>query len=334
MLRASGEEAPVHDTTSTITLTPASFHAGVAAALDEADLGSAWVIGTVTGLRAGPRFTSFELVDYDRGGNVVATLSAGMFAREAAAVCARLERAGSPLREGIEVRVHGMVDVNAAFGRLRLLVDDVDSRVSLGAATAARQDLLERLHRDGSLERQLRLVVTASPRRVGLVTAAGGAGRADFLELLGEGSASVAVVEEQVPMSGATAGSAFAASLERLARRGVDVIVVARGGGQRSDLASWDTEVVARAIAGCPVPVWTAIGHATDETVADRVANQVFPTPSSAASALVARTVAATRAADVALAEGDSAELARARRRVRVLVAAVVVLTLLLLLVR
>jgi len=90
-------------------------------------------------------------------------------------------------------------------------------------------------------------------------------------------------------MSGPNAPDAVAAAIRLLCRLKPDVIVVARGGGGRVELDCWDTDVVARAIADAPVPVWTAIGHAPDATVADRVANRSCPTPSAAAADLVTR---------------------------------------------
>jgi predicted nucleic acid-binding Zn ribbon protein len=88
---------------------------------------------------------------------------------------------------------------------------------------------------------------------------------------------------------GPSAPPAVAAAIERLCRAAPDVIVIARGGDGRVELDCWDTEVVARAIASATVPVWTAIGHAPDATVADRVANRSCPTSSAAAADLVSR---------------------------------------------
>jgi exodeoxyribonuclease VII large subunit len=89
-------------------------------------------------------------------------------------------------------------------------------------------------------------------------------------------------------MAGGRAADAVACGIATLAELGPDVIVVARGGGAPGEMAWADSAAVATAIAGCPVPVWTAIGHATDTTVADLVAHRSCPTPSAAAAGLIA----------------------------------------------
>lgn len=108
------------------------------------------------------------------------------------------------------------------------------------------------------------------------------------------------------------------------------------GYGARSDLAAWDTPEVAHAIARCRVPVLTALGHATDDTVADRVAHSAYETPSAAAAALVARATSVRQASHVAAVEQvHQAQLDQARHRARwaVLVAVVAVVLLVLVLV-
>jgi exodeoxyribonuclease VII large subunit len=109
-----------------------------------------------------------------------------------------------------------------------------------------------------------------------------------------------------------------AAGIEALAAGHPDVIVVARGGGARSELSCFDTRVVAQAIAACPVPVWTAVGHATDSTVADLVANRSWPTPSAAAAALIERVATTARLTNERLVLADHrAAMATAEGRSR-----------------
>jgi len=87
-------------------------------------------------------------------------------------------------------------------------------------------------------------------------------------------------------MSGPGAPADVALAVELLGRAGVDMILIARGGGAKSHLAAWESRPVALAITGCPVPIWTALGHATDHTLADSLARLATPTPSAAAAAL------------------------------------------------
>jgi len=141
-------------------------------------------------------------------------------------------------------------------------------------------------------------------------------------------------------MSGPAAPPAVAQALAHLQAERVDSIIIARGGGARSDLAAWDSSIVAHAIAHCRVPVLTALGHATDRTVADQVAHGAYETPSAAAAAVVAGVEALAHQALLADARPQQApqpdqvqqdQLARSRRRAAWATAVAVVAVVLLL---
>jgi len=136
-------------------------------------------------------------------------------------------------------------------------------------------------------------------------------------------------------MSGPGAPTEVARAIGALGGASVELIVVARGGGAKSDLAAWESRPVALAITGCRVPVWTALGHAIDHTLADSLAQRCLPTPSAAAGELVARARSALAAAEEqAQRQRHQLQLATTRRRARrVVVAATVVATLVILLV-
>ncbi|HET7488278.1 MAG TPA: exodeoxyribonuclease VII large subunit [Acidimicrobiales bacterium] len=315
-------------------LSVAQLHQAMLAALGAAGLDRVWVRGVVSGLRRGPRFVSWELVDYgDDATDVRAVLPVGAFRRPAAEIDAALAAAGLELVDGLEVAVWGALDPNPAFGRLRLLAEGVDPRASVGAAVLARDAAVARLQASGELYAQQRLPVPDVVRQVGLVSSAAAAGRADVLAVLERSPAPVHLVEAAAAMAGPQAPAEVAGALRLLAGAGVDVIVVARGGGARSDLAAWDSIDLARAIAACPVPVWVALGHATDRTLADLAAQRSHPTPSAAAAAVVAgaERVAQHQAARQAADAAHHVELAAARRRLRLAVAAAVVILLLVL---
>lgn len=213
-----------------------------------------WVTGTVTGLRPGPKFTTFELVDYeDDGATVRAVLSVGVFARYAREIRKTLAVADAELVDGMEVSVWGPLDLNPRYGRLRLLAQRVDPRTTVGAAVLARDDLVAELERCGRLRAQAALVVPALPRRIGLVSSRGAAGRADVLEVLARSPLPLDVVEATAAMSGPGAPGEVARALELLGGAGVDVILIARGGGgAKSDLAAWESRPVALAITRLP----------------------------------------------------------------------------------
>ena len=306
-------------------------------AVRSAGLVELWVSGTVTGLRPGPRFTTLELVDYEADGSTVqSVLSVGMFAAHARQIRRTLAMAGTELADGLQVALWGPLDLNPRYGRLRLLAQRVDPRTTVGAAVLARDELVAELERCGRLRAQAALSVPVTPRRIGLVSSPTAAGRADVFEVLERTPVPVEIVEAQAAMSGPAAPVEVARAIGLLAGAGVDVVLIARGGGAKSDLAAWESRPVALAITGCPVPVWTALGHATDHTLADSLANACHPTPSAAAAAIVAGAEAAMRAADEeAQRRRHQLELAASRARARraVMVATIVVLVALLLLV-
>jgi exodeoxyribonuclease VII large subunit len=316
-------------------LTVSQLHHGMRAAFAAAGLEDVWVGGVVTGLRRGPRFCSLELVEYgDEAAEVRAVLSVGAFPRQLAEIDAVLRRVGLQLADGLEVSLRGRLDSNPGFGRLRLLAQTVDPRASIGAAVLARDRVVvAELEASGELAAQQALALPELPRRIGLVSSPVAAGRADVLAVLERLPLPVEVVEASAAMGGAQAPREVAGALAILAGAGVDVVVIARGGGARSDLAPWDSAELARAIARCPVPVWVALGHAQDRTVADMAAHRSHPTPSAAAAALVAGIKAALNDEAQAIATRQhDAELAMAQRRMRyataVAVAAIVVVVL------
>jgi exodeoxyribonuclease VII large subunit len=294
-----------------VGLSVSQLHDALDSALRSAGLGQVWVTGVVHSLRQKPRYSSFELVEYHSDARrVKAVLPVSVFGAEASAITATLAGVDIVLADGLEAAFYGNLRTNGAYGPLRLVATRVDPRIVLGAAVVARDQLLAELRSTGELGAQRRLPVPALPVRVGLVAGSEGAGRADAVTVLATSPIPFEVLEEAAAMSGPRAPGDVARALARLCGRGAEVIVVARGGGARSDLACWDTPELVRAITRCRVPIFTALGHASDSTVADAAAAQSFPTPSAAAAALVARAEAVVKVRE--------AEAARQRHRAEV----------------
>lgn len=316
--------------------TISQVHAGLDAALANAGMRQLWVVGTVSSLRRKNGFVSLELVEYQPDAATVrSVLPVGIFRQAAAEIDGVLAGAGVRLEDGIEVAVYGRLESNGAFGPLRMVGLGVDPRVAVGAAVLARDALVAELERSGAIAAQKALALEAVPRRIGLISAAEGAGRADVIEVLRRSAHDFEVVEARAAMSGPTASAQIARALTGLRAQGVDVILLARGGGARSELHAFDSPQVARAVAACRVPVLTAIGHATDRTVCDLVAHSVFPTPSAAAAALVARAEAHARqqqAEAVQVRQAEELAVVRRRSRTAVVVAVVAVVVLILVL--
>jgi exodeoxyribonuclease VII large subunit len=165
----------------------------------------------------------------------------------------------------------------------------LDVEALLGGIAVARQRLLRQLAEEGLLEANRRRALALVPLRIGLVTSEGSEAHRDFAgELERTGFAFELAVERSL-VQGPQAPWQIAAALRRLGRSPLDLVVIVRGGGGRGDLAAFDSEHVARAIAGAPFPVWIGVGHSGDRSVADEVAHGSFITPTACGEAIVAR---------------------------------------------
>lgn len=278
-----------------------------------------WVSGEIQRLRHSPRgHVYFELVEKDEGDGVKAKLDAVLWRSDATRIERILRRAGQKLEEGQEIRCMGGVDFYGPAGRIQLIVREVDPLFTLGLMERRRREVLAELEAAGLLDVNARLPFPDLPLSVALITSEGSAAYHDFLSTL-EGSGygfHVTLVHSSVQGKAAEGELCSALSTAVLAAqqapggRGIDVICLIRGGGSRTDLATFDSREVAFAIAGCPLPVVTGLGHQIDQSIADRVAHLAESTPTKVAELLVAR---------VADAELRLAELAAELRRTALL---------------
>ena len=206
-------------------------------------------------------------------------------------VNATLTRAGGTVRmsDGTDVRIQGRLDWYAPRGELQLRMTAIDPSYTLGQLELARAELLGRLQAEGLLRANAAHALPLAPLRVGLITSEGSAAEADFLDELRRSGFAFHVLRVDSRVQGADAPRSIANAIRMLATHRLDVLALVRGGGARTDLASFDDEAVARAIAACPVPVLTGVGHEVDISVADEVAHTSAKTPTACAQLLVAR---------------------------------------------
>jgi exodeoxyribonuclease VII large subunit len=232
------------------------------------------VEGEISGLkRSGSGHVYFCLKDAE------AQLDCAMYAREAARLKFRLE-------EGLAVRCRGRLTLYEARGKFQMTVADVEP-TGAGALALAFEQLKQRLAAEGLFETARKRALPFFPRRVGVVTSPTGAVIRDIVRVAHRRCA-VPILLAPTPVQGEGAARAIAAAVRRLeAVADVDVIIVARGGGSLEDLWAFNEELVARAIFACRVPVISAVGHETDFTIADFVADLRAPTPSAAAERAV-----------------------------------------------
>jgi exodeoxyribonuclease VII large subunit len=223
------------------------------------------------------------------------------------------------LANQLEVCLECRVDFYPKFGKLTLKIVGVDPTFSLGRLEARRRQTLAFLEQAGLLRANASLPLPELPLRVGLVTARGSAAERDFLTGLEASPWAFRVVARGARMQGEQLEAEVIAALRHLQSESVDVIVITRGGGSRADLSWFDQRDLAIAIASCPVPVITAIGHEIDRSIADEVAHVSCKTPTAAASFLVDRVGEAAARVDHAareLARLATLQVRQARARV------------------
>jgi exodeoxyribonuclease VII large subunit len=192
-------------------------------------------------------------------------------------------------QDGLRVVARGRISVYDPKGEYQIVCEHLEPE-GLGALQLAFDQLKQRLSAEGLFDQARKRPLPALPRKIGIVTSLDGAAVRDIINVLRRRYANAHLVIRPTRVQGDGAALDIARGIRAIARvKGVDVILVGRGGGSIEDLWSFNQEVVARAIAGSPVPVISAVGHETDVTIADFVADVRASTPSAAAEIVVAR---------------------------------------------
>jgi len=186
-------------------------------------------------------------------------------------------------REGEALEVHGQVSVYEAGGQYQLYADEI-RRGGEGALYQEFLQLKERLEAEGLFSSQRKRKLPAWPRRIGVVTSPDAAAWQDVLTVLGRRAPPLEVILAPTAVQGSEAPAGIVRALRAVNRAAhPDVILLVRGGGSIEDLQAFNQEAVARAIAASPAPVISGVGHETDVTIADFVADVRAATPSAAA---------------------------------------------------
>ncbi|HLJ85146.1 MAG TPA: exodeoxyribonuclease VII large subunit [Candidatus Eremiobacteraceae bacterium] len=214
-----------------------------------------------------------------------------------------------PIADGTAVEILGRVSIYKERSQFQLTVDDIVP-VGHGALHVAFERLKEKLRCEGLFDAERKRQLPAFVARVAIVTSRDGAALQDFLTCCRRRAGHVEVILVKAPVQGDAAAPGLARAIRRAGRLKVDVVVVARGGGSIEDLWAFNTESVARAIAASSRPVISAVGHETDFTIADFVADLRAPTPTAAAEMITLDTAAQLR-----VLAALSGRLARALRR-------------------
>jgi len=221
--------------------------------------------------------------------------------------------------DGMQVLAFGGLDVYAARGEYQLIVELLEPK-GVGALQLAFEQLKRRLEAEGLFEAGRKRALPPFPRTIGIVTSPTGAAIRDMLHVIGRRFADLRVLITPVRVQGEEAPGEIVRALRDLQEvPELDVVIVGRGGGSIEDLWAFNDERVARAISACRVPVISAVGHETDFTIADFVADLRAPTPSAAAEVVVREKLHVIRAlCDMydTLKQAMAARLARERQRI------------------
>lgn len=253
----------------------------------ERTLGMVTVVGEVSNYKIVGGHAYFSLKDN------ASQLSAALFKRELMGLTFKLA-------DGMQVIATGKLTIYGAYGRYQMVIERIEPR-GAGALQQAFEELKQRLGREGLFAQARKRRLPLVPRRVAVITSPTGAVIRDIVHVAHRRFPRAHIVVIPTRVQGVESAQPILAALERLTAlvvaarsapasdvaqkpwRALDVLIIARGGGSLEDLWGFNDERVARAIAACPIPVVSAVGHETDFTIADFVADVRAPTPSAAA---------------------------------------------------
>ena len=193
------------------------------------------------------------------------------------------------MKDGVRVVCFGRVSVYAPRGQYQLYVQRVEPK-GIGALQLKFQELKEKLFKEGFFDEPRKRPIPYLPKRIAVVTSVDGAALRDILHVLGRRFSNAHILIYPVPVQGPAAAPAISEAVTLLsAEKAADVLILARGGGSLEDLWAFNEESVARAIFLSDIPVISAVGHETDFTISDFVADLRAPTPSAAAEIVLPR---------------------------------------------
>lgn len=235
-----------------------------------------WIEGEISDLRpAASGHVYFTIKDES------AQLSAVLFRRQAALLRFRPEN-------GLHILLRGRLSVFEQRGQMQVVAEHIEP-MGAGSLQLAFEQVKRQLQREGLFDSERKRPLPEFPRCVGIVTSPAGAVIRDFVNIVTRRHSALRILVYPALVQGESAAAEVATGIAWFNRTGeVDVIVIARGGGSLEDLAPFNSESLARAIARSGVPVVSAIGHETDFTIADFVADLRAPTPSAAAELITA----------------------------------------------
>ena len=257
-----------------------------------------WVQGEVVKWRVVGRNAYCQLVE-NKDGRSIGTLDLSFFNDNLVRVTNKLRQHRVTMKDGIKVRVFGKPNVWDAAGKFSLVVTSIDPRFTLGDMQATRDALVKKLKAAGLYDENRQRNLPDLPLRIGVITSMGTAAWHDIHSRFEASGLPFQLKVANVRVQGDGAVPQIVDALWALgARDDIDVIMMVRGGGSKTDLACFDAEAIAVAIAQSRLPVVTGLGHEIDVSIADEVAHAHYTTPTACAAALIDRVQAMVDSAE------------------------------------
>lgn len=254
-----------------------------------------WVQGELMGWDRGKhkQHIYFELCEKEEeSDNILARISCVMFQESVLNIFEKLSLCENPfnLEDGLHIRFKCKVDFYPAWGKCQLIVIDIDPVWTLGKLFQTRQKLLDDLKKRGLLDKNKKIEIPDVPLKIGLITSYNSAAYNDFISSLEKSGYAWNVTLYNAVMQGKDTERTLCRGIDYFNEMDdIDVLVIIRGGGAKTDLIWFDNKNIAEKIANSKYPVLTGIGHEIDLSVADMVAHSYFKTPTAVAEFLVSK---------------------------------------------
>jgi exodeoxyribonuclease VII large subunit len=250
---------------------------------------SYWIVAEIGELKqAGQGHAYLDLVE-KQGSQIAAKMRANIWAYSYRTIAGRFQATtGQSLRAGMKILAQATVTFHELYG-ISLNIKDIDPNFTLGERARIRQEIIDRLSRDGMMELNKRFQLPTVPQKIAVISSASAAGYGDFVNQIEHNRFGYKVAHNlyQATLQGTDAATTIIAAFQKIEadqrKEKYDIIVLIRGGGAQLDLDCFDDYVLAITIAKSSLPVLTGIGHERDETIADLVSHTKMKTPTAVA---------------------------------------------------
>lgn len=227
-----------------------------------------------------------NFVDHYRSGHLYMSIKDSQSVISAVMFSGNVSRLKFKPENGMSVIIRGRVSIYERDGKYQLYIDDMQPD-GIGSLALAFEQLKEKLSKEGLFDSQHKMTIPRIPTRIGVISSPTGAAVQDVLNVLNRRFPLAEIVFAGVQVQGENAASSVIKAIEKLNKTNVDTIIIARGGGSTEDLWPFNDESLAYAIYNSRIPIISGVGHETDFTICDFVADLRAPTPSVAAELAV-----------------------------------------------